>query len=356
MTYKELLHILGSDDAINAVCATLLRAGRFELTGFIMSEEEAQETFGDIYIDEKKYAFGDWGELREEISTNIRNCNGSQVQLKRYICSLLTPLEDIADYYDFDFSWPKDKWSAAFLVNKVSGMMLPSVKTFEEFESEAERKTNEYFDNLRHQRYLECDDEDVEEDDERFDYTTDEWFDMYDKFFKEENDAYDAEWKKPEYTLMFKVQYGLRNLGYIIEGALLENGVNASIFDYERECGVVLVRKVAPIDLVNAMNWTRNLAESYLPEEITYATKKTKWSEFPELQDAHASGIIDNRGRLKTTMSDFVRFCMRRKYFGQMHLKDWKPIDKAIINKSGSPITAAALKQSYQDICKIEPL
>ena len=354
MTYKEFVRIVGGDDALNAIYATFYRAGKFELSRLIMSDDEARELYEDIYIDETKTKFSDWGELRDEISNGIRACGNNPVQLKRYVCSLMTPLDDVADYFDFDLSLDKNSRLAGLLLNKVAGMQLPSIKEIESWQEEAEMKADEYEENIRHQRYLECDDEDAEEDDDRFGLTTDEYEEVYEKYHKAAIKRYEDEWKRPEYILLSKVRFGLRNLAYIIEGALLENGCQSNLFDYEKECGVVLVRKVELYDLVNAMGWTATLAKTYLPETIYYKTPRKNYTDFPELKQAKEDGQIDERGHLLVSNLAFIRYCKEHGFFGLRHLDDWRPIDGVLTSKKGVTISADMLKQASQDVDKQE--
>ncbi len=343
MKYKDLLRIIGGDDAYNAVYSILIQAGRKEQTGLVMSNEEAEEFVESLYINDNNYKFSDWDELRDEISENIRECNQNYILLKRYVCSLLSPLEEIANYFDYDDSREKNDRVNTLILKSIARKQFPDPEEIQEWQDTAESRVDEYC------TILESAGNDSE--DNQVEISTEEYDELYEKFYKEEEEKYTKKWCNATGRLLAKVEFGLQFLGYIIQGSLLENGSDYTIFDFERECGVILVRKIEPLDLVNSMGWTKSLALTYLPETILYSSSsKLKWSDFPELQQAHKDGMIDNNGRLTTNRAAFVRYCREKKFFGNLLLEDWKPINNVLKMKNGRQISAERFKQSFQDI------
>ncbi len=346
MNYRELLRIIGSNIARDCIYSILIQAGRTDLILDYVSKEERIKLSRGVNFDEKDYQFSDWQELRQEISENIRSCNGDYAQLKRYICPLISPFEDIAPYYDLEGSNV-----TAIILASIEDKQFPCDEEMSPWRETAESKADDYCEQLLEQRKTE-----YPEGDPRRCVTDTEFEDAYIRFLDEEAEKYAQQWISPEAVMFAKIHFGIVQLAFIIQGALLENNVKYNIFDFQNECSVTLVRKVTPDNLVTAMNWTEKLAKSYLKETIYSDTHKEIWSDFPELIHANKASIIDDNGRLNVSMADFVRFCRDNKYFGNLQLNDWKPIDSLLMNKKGKIIKASDLKQSYQDILKTEIL
>ncbi len=344
MNYRELLRIIGSNTARDCIYSILIQAGRADLIPEYISKEQRIKLSKGVNINEKDCQLNDWKELRDEISENIRHCNGDYAQLKRYICPLISPFEDIAPYYDLEGSY-----ETAIILSLIEDKQFPCDEEMAPWIEIAEAKADDYCEKLLEKRKAE-----YPEGDPRRYVTDTDFEDAYIRFLDEESEKYAQQWISPEAIMSAKIHFGLVQLAFIIQGALLENNARYNIFDFQDECGVTLVRKVAPDNLVTAMDWTEKLAKSYLKKPIYSDTPKAQWSDFPELVHANKASIIDDNGRLKVSMADFVRFCRDNKYFGNLQLNDWKPIDQILTNKKGKPIKADDLKQSYQDIQKTE--
>lgn len=79
-----------------------------------------------------------------------------------------------------------------------------------------------------------------------------------------------------------------------------------------------------------------------VPKERPYAA---------QLAHAHEEGLIDEDNRLQVPRSDFVRFCVKNDYFRPHRKENWKAIDKVLKDqRTGEPVTAAQLAQTFQDL------
>ncbi len=69
------------------------------------------------------------------------------------------------------------------------------------------------------------------------------------------------------------------------------------------------------------------------------------------LEQARKEGLIDEDNRLQVPRSDFVRFCVKNDYFRPHRKENWKAIDKVLKDqRTGDPVTAAQLAQTFQDL------
>lgn len=349
MKYQEFKNVVAGDEAFASVHVTLIRAGLKEVTGLCMSDEEAEEWCESVYITDKN-KFCSWEELKNEISENVRIYSNDPVQLKRYICSLLTPLEEMAEYFDYNPNLSPKENIVPIILAKAGSMWLASPLIYKEWEHKADTLAEEECDRIRHQRFLECDDEDAEEWDDRFEVTTDEYEALYDKYFEIEKKKHEEEWNKTEYTILYKIRFGLKQLAYIIQGALLENNVKENIFYFEKLCGVILTRKVDVIDLVNAMNWTWALSESYQSETICYENTHSR-NEILKMDLGYhfPPEVLTEDRRFAKSMAAFVRYCEKNGMFYPFTKEAWRPIHNKVFDGKGNPVTADQLAQSYQD-------
>ena len=69
------------------------------------------------------------------------------------------------------------------------------------------------------------------------------------------------------------------------------------------------------------------------------------------LEHAGKEGLLDEDNRLQVPRSDFVRFCVKNDYFRPHRKENWKAIDKVLKDqRTGEPVTAAQLAQTFQDL------
>ena len=63
-----------------------------------------------------------------------------------------------------------------------------------------------------------------------------------------------------------------------------------------------------------------------------------------------SADIVDKDGHLLVSTASFVRYCVQRRKFYPYTRGAWSPIDCALLNQKGIPITSKQLAQSYQDM------
>ena len=79
------------------------------------------------------------------------------------------------------------------------------------------------------------------------------------------------------------------------------------------------------------------------------ATKKDL-AYLPILDHARKEGLIDKNNNLLQPRTDFIRFCVKNKYFFPYRKSNWKAIDGVLTDEKGAPISAEQITQSFQDI------
>ena len=78
--------------------------------------------------------------------------------------------------------------------------------------------------------------------------------------------------------------------------------------------------------------------------------KKKDLAYLPILEHARKEGLIDKSNNLLQPRTDFIRFCVKNKYFFPYRKSNWKAIDGVLIDEKGAPISAEQITQSFQDI------
>lgn len=69
------------------------------------------------------------------------------------------------------------------------------------------------------------------------------------------------------------------------------------------------------------------------------------------LEQARKEDLIDEDNRLQVPRSDFARFIVKNGYFKSYRKENWKTIDNVLKDwRTGEPVTADQLTQTYQDL------
>ena len=237
-------------DAKAPITAFLVKAG-YET--FVVCPHEDYDTmdhkvWADIHSEEwDRYLFDRWDDLREEISSAIKARVKDKLELKKYVCSLITPF-DYYGYYDrFRFDW--NTFAEPF---NVLGYFTTSL-----FD------TSDAFLKVWQEAVAELREEDEKEhySFERYQERLCELYNEKDKVSHEQTDS--REWEAFENRLDFPAKFS-----GLIAGCLLENGAPLEYMDYQDMCGVELVKELETFDILRAMNWTEDLVLSYNPKRV----------------------------------------------------------------------------------------
>ena len=86
------------------------------------------------------------------------------------------------------------------------------------------------------------------------------------------------------------------------------------------------------------------------PSADNQQAKNKAPSYLPILEHARKEGLIDKSNNLLQPRTDFIRFCVKNKYFFPYRKSNWKAIDGVLIDEKGAPISAEQITQSFQDI------
>lgn len=191
-----------------------------------------------------------WSELYNEIWNNISSHVGNALFLKRYICSLIMPFRELSRYF---FPGPdsdeRTQFAARFLL-AINDFHLP-------IDEENEIIAKGYSERMRNSEEFKSL---SPEEQEKFCALSTEELLRYKSYFYNTN----------IYEITRLVSTMMQELAVIISAFLLESGEKSTLFDYQRMCGVVLTDALYPYYFCRTMDWTLELAESYLPSPIFY--------------------------------------------------------------------------------------
>lgn len=235
----------------NPITVLLIKAGYTNYVWGDMWDVEGitEEKWAEIHAEDwKRYQFNRWAELRADISREIKKRVNDELELKKYVCGLITPFERF-EY----FAWIKtdvreiveaqlfiDSFPDAFFFS--SDAFIPVWKSVVEAVRKKDKKKK-----LSIEKYQTAISK------------------RLDEVLK--NLSPESEEPEPEAFLKRReVQYDFPGL---IEGCLLENGAHLEYLDYQEMCGVVLIDKLDAFTVAHAMGWTEDLVYSYNPKRVS---------------------------------------------------------------------------------------
>lgn len=130
---------------------------------------------------------------------------------------------------------------------------------------------------------------------------------------------------------------------------LMERGI-----DMEQFCETVGLDIYNRSEHLGLCGYSSTLINYYLTqfetEEEKILSKDDAVSSFPELVHAVNEGFISEDGKLLRERSDFVRFCVRNKYFEPWGRREFRRIKNVLRTSDGKLITEGMLAQTYSDI------
>ena len=305
MILDGFLQTFSGKSVISLLKSMAVANGNQPLDGSMMTEAEAKRHLVS-YDASNLLTFNNWSSLADEVYNGIKNCGHDEYQVKRYVYRLHMQLKTVAPYF----------YGAANI-------------------STNQKSINEYFRCIivamcKARRFLEsigyCDNL------------------VLDKF--------NHKWDKPCFHATARIGVALERLGNVIQGCLYENGIKHHIFDYEKKCGIFLVKDITPATLAYSMDWTIELAESYMASVGIGAKRILPLDTIPELQRAISEGWIDSKGFLQCSNRDFVRYCYGNYMFLPMNKNDWHRIDMLLTSRAGKVLSSDILSQIAQQLRK----
>lgn len=237
-------------DAKAPLTAFLVKAGyeKFVVCPHEDYSSMDHQAWAELHSEEwDRYLFDRWDDLREEVSSAIKARVKDELELKKYVCSLITPF-DYYGYYDrfrFEmntFAEPLDV--IGYFIHSLHDSSDSFLKIWQEAVSA------------------------LHEEDEREHYSFERYRERLCDFYNEKDkvpggQTDSREWEAYENREDFPAKYcGL------IAGCLLENGAPLEYMDYQDMCGVELVEQLETFDISRAMNWTDDLVLSYNPKRV----------------------------------------------------------------------------------------
>lgn len=163
---------------------------------------------------------------------------------------------------------------------------------------------------------------------------------------------YNHKWNKTSFHAIATIGLALERLGNIIQGCLYETGSAKTIFDYEKENGVILVSDITTESLAHAMDWTLELAQTRMHVTTGQNRKIAPLSTIAELAAAIRDSKINAYGALLCSNREFVLYCYEHRYFLPLNTPDWKPVDSLLKARNGKILTAGALAKVAHQLDK----
>ena len=246
----ELILRFGGWDGSHPITALLIKAGYGNYVWGDMWEIEGvtQEEWSSSHSEEwDRYKYTRYDELRDEMSAEIKKRIGDELELKKYICGLITPF-DRYQYYGHIKTDIKEILEAQAFIDYFSEQYFLSSDDYIPLWKAMVEKVRKSFD-----------ENDFDEDK----YLT--------ALFKGSNNmprGTSSETENPEAVAFADRKELPEKFAGMIAGCLLENGAKKEYMDYQDMCGVDLVPNLTSADVAMAMNWTEDLVFSYNPKRI----------------------------------------------------------------------------------------
>lgn len=195
--------------------------------------------------DSEKFIFHRWGELREEISSCIKAFKYRDEELAEYIKSLLAPA-----YSTFLHLYPKgndlEHREARFMLDVFATTSVTSIDYFRDMWRECRAEAKRYVDN-----FIGGDDKYMEQ--------------MADLIHQKQHAFIPYNGCKESWAL-FNIRSAIFRFIFTIEGCLIENMTEKSIFDYQEKYNTPMVGKITDLDLCLSMDWSVCMVDYYLCE------------------------------------------------------------------------------------------
>lgn len=233
------------------ITALLIKAGYGDFVWGDMWDVQGitKEEWAEIHAEDwKRYQFNRWAELRTEISRGIKKRVNDELELKKYVCGLITPF-DRFEYYASIKTDIKELVEAQMLINSFSDAFffcsdafIPLWKSVIETVRRKDKKKK-----LSIEKYQTAISKSL------------------DKALMELSPASE----EPEAEAFLKRREIQSYFPGLIEGCLLENGARLEYLDYQEMCGVMLIDKLDAFMVAHSMDWTEELVYSYNPQRVS---------------------------------------------------------------------------------------
>lgn len=248
--FDEFRDLYCDGSAEQFILAALVDAGYSDRMEYAPSDPDFVDTMIRDGGKVEDFYFKHWIELHDEIWDNISTHVGDKPFLKRYICSMIQAFKEVSAYYYPGEDASDNEKSIAHYLEALANYNLPRTKELNEVAAPvaATLKSDPTFASLSD-----------EEKNKRF-------LPLINKALEQ----YKERLKLNIYEVSRLLHGMMEELAVHITACLLESGEKSNIFDYQKMCGVLLTDAIYPFYLCRTMDWTKQFAESYLPEPMFY--------------------------------------------------------------------------------------
>ena len=250
---EEFIYRYGGHDGRRPLTVLLVKAGYVDYTFGVNCEELGitPEEWAQRYShDWKRYEFNKWDEMKDEICYEIKKRITNDLELKKYICELLTPF-DRFEYYARVRYDVKEMVEAEMLIYKYSQSFFTSSELF----LSAWKRAIEM----------------VRDRDSVENLPIDDYRKIISEYIDDELDSIDCMQPCPEaiaFNDRLEVPY---RYAHLIAGCLLAEGARLEYLDYQEMCGVDFVDEISAFSVAHEMGWTEELVLSYNPKRIKFS-------------------------------------------------------------------------------------
>ena len=247
---EEFIYRYGGHDGRRPLTVLLVKAGYVDYTFGVNCEElgiTPEEWARRHSLDWKRYTFNKWDEMKDEICYEIKKRINNELELKKYICELLTPFDRFEYFARIRYD-VKEMVEADMLIYKYSQSFFTSSESF----ISAWKRAIEI----------------VRDRDSVENLSIDDYRKIISEYIDDELDSLDGMQACPEavaYNDRLEVPF---QYAHLIAGCLLAEGAKLEYLDYQDMCGVDLVDKIHAFSIAHAMGWTEELVLSYNPKRV----------------------------------------------------------------------------------------
>lgn len=239
----QFMALFASDDAIYFIEA-IFALHNFNLPEHYNGESEHNLSFYLTSIDKaEKFIFHRWGELREEISSRIKAFKYRDEELTEYLKSLLVPT-----YNTFLHLFPKgndlEHREARFMLDVFATTCVTSIDYFKDIWMECRAEAKRYVDN--------------------FVGGDDNYMEQIENLIHQKHKAFIPYNGCKESWALFNIRSAIFRFIFTVEGCLIENMTEMSIFDYQEKFDTPMVGKITDLDLCLSMDWSVCMVDYYL--------------------------------------------------------------------------------------------
>lgn len=270
---------------------------------------EAHKYLVNKHIDFQEYNFNKsfWLELRDELSSVIREAKNDKDYLNNKISEILMEFAIIASY---------------FIANE---------------ENNIDQSVNKLF-NCIVETYLKA--------------TANCSYAAYEDILSSNETS--RKWNRESLQTIAKIGTALRKFANLLQGCIYAVGLRNTVSYYQELCGVYLTTEFSNATIADATFWTKTYTKKVCKIKNKNNPNLTSRSSLDicELKQARDKKLINEDGVVLVSLSELVMHFYEERLFMPLIAKSFKPIDGLLRTENGVPVTAKQLARVATDLQK----